>query len=838
MRPTIYLFSDPCSFSLYLLESLLSSLCNVVIFSSAKKDWEDLTLNINRTVGLKFELQKNYKKYQSPNYFLIVDASKGSANEVVDKAETLSITLKTKGFVVILNRGIQSITTLPSDAVGVISLNNLYGPRMELNGEDRISQVIKSAVNNEKIKISERETLTPVYMGDAAKLITKWLFSFGPYGEATSVSSNNLLVTNICQIIKRTYPNFNYRVVQEAPENNFRNKEKTYLLEKRDNKLLEETLLWLKRNFTTRVVSQENKLKIGFGSKVLIAVMVLAAAPFVFILMSAFLLLVSGKTLISENFNTTKILVKTSYFFSNVANKESGMLSSIPVVEQLYKPAVVFSYVLKNTNAAGLRGLDLIDELSALSDNILGGKEYDLGGAQERIVSDLGYIGTTISFIEGELKNYPNLNKKINFGPAKKIISNARKIVSSMEEILGAKKTKTYLVLFQNNMELRPTGGFIGSFALATFNSGGLGEISVQDVYSADGQLKGHVEPPMPINKYLKEANWFLRDSNWDMNFPVSAERAEWFLDKEIDVAVDGVIAIDLNVIKDVLEMVGPVYLNDYQTQVSYENFYEKIQSEVEGNFFPGSIKKAGFITALSRELINTLVLNKENNKVKLAKILYNNLEKRHIQIYLHNNLVKEALGNLNWDGAFSFPSCVGNCYSDTLGVVEANLGVNKANYYIEREYNLSVDLKEGAVVKNLSINYKNNANLAMGEKGIYKNYFRLIVPPDSTVESIKVGEAYTPPDEEMVSGRKEIGFYFELSPGQTKTVNIKWQNSQFLKFNATGQYLIYIRKQAGVPSEPITVLFNNFTGVDLNIEPGYTNLFGKDIYSKVSWKK
>ena len=95
------------------------------------------------------------------------------------------------------------------------------------------------------------------------------------------------------------------------------------------------------------------------------------------------------------------------------------MLSSIPVVEQLYKPAVVFSYVLKNTNAAGLRGLDLIDELSALSDNILGGKEYDLGGAQERIVSDLGYIGTTISFIEGELKNYPNLNKKINFGPAK-----------------------------------------------------------------------------------------------------------------------------------------------------------------------------------------------------------------------------------------------------------------------------------------------------------------------------------------------------------------------------------------------------------------------------------
>ena len=70
---------------------------------------------------------------------------------------------------------------------------------------------------------------------------------------------------------------------------------------------------------------------------------------------------------------------------------------------------------------------------------------------------------------------------------------------------------------------------------------------------------------------------------------------------------------------------------------------------------FSGINQKAGFITALSRELINTLVLNKENNKVKLAKILYNNLEKRHIQIYLHNNLVKEALGNLNWTGLSVF---------------------------------------------------------------------------------------------------------------------------------------------------------------------------------------
>ena len=68
-------------------------------------------------------------------------------------------------------------------------------------------------------------------------------------------------------------------------------------------------------------------------------------------------------------------------------------------------------------------------------------------------------------------------------------------------------------------MELRPTGGFIGSYAIMTFDKGRLAEIVVNDVYTADGQLKGHVDPPEPIRKYLGEGGWFLRDSNWDPDF-------------------------------------------------------------------------------------------------------------------------------------------------------------------------------------------------------------------------------------------------------------------------------------------------------------------------------
>lgn len=829
MRPTVFLFSEPCTFSLYVLENLLTNLCRVVVFSNGASVWQKLTSHIAKTSYLIFDSQKNYTKYPRPDYFLMVNFLDTS----------LFKTLNSKGFVIVPEKNYQEVGIELPETVGVISLDNLFGPRMELDERSRISQVIGSAVRKEKIKVFEEEKISPVYMGSAAKLIVKWLFSFGPYGEATSISSSKVNLVDVCQNIEKIYPEFKYQVIHERINNPTFGKKKTYLLDRSDNKLLEETLLWFKKNALPKVVPRKLKTrKSGLTKALIIILSATLVTPFAFILIAIFLLFVSGKMASSENFNSAKFFINTSYVVSNIANKESGALTNVPILDRLYTPASSLSYIIKNASIVGSRAFDLAGEIYFLTDNILGEGEYNLKETQEKIVSNLSYMETTLSFIESEAKNYPNLYKRADFTQIKKLITNAGKFAQSLPDLLGVDKTKTYLVLFQNNMELRPTGGFIGSFALVSFGSGKLDEVSVQDVYSADGQLKGHVEPPQPIKKYLNQANWFLRDSNWDPNFPVSAERAEWFLDKEIDIPVDGVIAIDLNVIKDILEAIGPIYLSDYQTSVTYDNFYEKTQSEADRNFFPGSTKKANFITALAKEMTNTLVLNKDESKVKLAKIIYNNLEARHIQIFLHNNLAKEAITDLNWDGAFNYPSCSGNCFSDLLSLVEANLGVNKSNYYIERKYNVSVDLGEGIIKKNLSITYKNNADLAMGNSGVYKTYLRLVVPLNSVIEFIKVGDNLLQPDIETVAGRKEMGFYFELLPGQTKTVNISWQAVQSLSLNRAGEYLMYIRKQAGISAEPITTSYNAPSGVDLKVEPDYNTLFAKDIYSKVTWKK
>ena len=155
------------------------------------------------------------------------------------------------------------------------------------------------------------------------------------------------------------------------------------------------------------------------------------------------------------------------------------------------------------------------------------------------------------------------------------------KISQRLPYLLGNDKTKTYLILFQNNMELRPTGGFIGSFSLVKFSKGKMVDMPVYDVYTADGQLKGYVEPPTPIRDFLGEANWFLRDSNWDPDFAISAQRAEWFLNKELEIGVDGVVGIDLEIIRSLIKIVGPIKLIDFNQTIDENNMNDVIQKEV-----------------------------------------------------------------------------------------------------------------------------------------------------------------------------------------------------------------------------------------------------------------
>jgi hypothetical protein len=355
-------------------------------------------------------------------------------------------------------------------------------------------------------------------------------------------------------------------------------------------------------------------------------------------------------------------------------------------------------------------------------------------------------------------------------------------------------------------MELRPTGGFIGSYGLLTFNSGRLSDFGVSDVYSADGQLKGHVEPPAPIKIHLGEENWWLRDSNWDPDFPTSAKRAEWFLDKEIDKQVDGVFSIDLAPIREILKITGPIFLPDYNLKIDSENLYEETQSEAQDNFFPGAHNKASFLTALSRSLLGELESISYKQKVSTLLSFYKNLEERHIQLFLHEGESQNSISLLGWDGSVSSKECGDGCYSDMLGVVEANVGFNKANYFIKRNATLEVKLYPEKITRKLTFILTDTANPGLGISGRYVSYVRFLVPGDSTNLTIKSISGQNSEslltDVVDIKGRKEVGVLVEVLPGQKKEISFEWASN--FEDKQPSSYGMYLRKQAGIDGYPI----------------------------------
>ncbi|MDP3994820.1 MAG: DUF4012 domain-containing protein, partial [bacterium] len=621
------------------------------------------------------------------------------------------------------------------------------------------------------------------------------------------------------------------------------------------------TVEWFLKK-TTSPGKPVNKEK-SFSKKRIVLALCVLFAVFVFpifLLIASPLSLLQAKRFVEEGkIDTAKRFLEISATTSLLAEGQFILYSKIPLVGNIYTQGVNMARTLNNISSIGTEGTSLLKESSMLAINALEGNDYDVSDYSNKLALRLSSIYEGLAFLESEMNAVDGFWKKSmlkilqdnglkNVGEIKSLVLSGKLFLDNLPSVLGTDGKKTYLVLLQNNMELRPTGGFIGSFALVTLDMGKVSDITIQDVYSADGQMKGYVKPPDPIRDYLNEESWFLRDSNWDPDFPTSASRAEWFLDKEIDVSVDGVISVDLEPVKNLLGIYGPLLLNDYNVTLDENNFYEKTQTEAEKEFFPGSYRKSGFLTAVARGLTDKLVNPNDENSLNIMKIFYKNLNRKHIQIFLHDKKAQSAISDMGWDGSVEHPNCTGNCYSDWFGLVEANLGVNKSNYYIERSHLLDVSLLENMVVKkSLVTKYRNSANSELGPGAVYRTYTRLMVSPEAEIESVYLvnGESKESLrfDTVLVSGRKEIGFFMEIPPGGERFLHVDWSNETGLNKDDKGQYGMLWRKQPGVGDDPIQISFDfkplTFDGQDGYNAKRYTEyntLLSRDFVSRIFW--
>lgn len=144
---------------------------------------------------------------------------------------------------------------------------------------------------------------------------------------------------------------------------------------------------------------------------------------------------------------------------------------------------------------------------------------------------------------------------------AQSAASSAAQAMQLAPQMLGADKKRTYLLIFQNNAEVRSTGGLPGAFAILEANKG---KLTFVKQGSATTDIPQYDEPFVRLTKDERQVYGQLmgkdfRDVNFTPDFPRTAEIARAMIKDKLDIQVDGVLSIDPVALGFLLEGTGPI---------------------------------------------------------------------------------------------------------------------------------------------------------------------------------------------------------------------------------------------------------------------------------------
>lgn len=396
---------------------------------------------------------------------------------------------------------------------------------------------------------------------------------------------------------------------------------------------------------------------------------------------------------------------------------------------------------------------------------------------------------------------------------ATEMIANSRPLMESAPYLLGIEEPRTYLLLFQNDKELRPTGGFLTAYSIIEVENGKINPVSSNDIYNLDAKYRPVIDAPKPVVDYIggiynASDNFRLRDMNWNPDFE---ESMKFFLE-EADKAglpdVDGVIAVDTNIAVSLLNVIGPIGVpgfGNFSTeivaecdcpQVIYElESYADNEGPVVWDPVSGEIVFAPANYYNRKDIVGPLMTSMMTNalgqpKEKMPALFeagWNSLINKHVLLYMLDEKSQNGIRSFGIGGHMR------EFDGDYLHVNDANLGGRKSNLYVTQEVQQDIEIQgDGSIIKTLTITYKNPKEHDGWLNSVLPNWTRVYVPKGSELIEVEGFEDNAEPYEEL--GKTVFSGGFELRPQGVKEVVIKYK----LPFKATDEYEILVQKQPG----------------------------------------
>lgn len=179
-------------------------------------------------------------------------------------------------------------------------------------------------------------------------------------------------------------------------------------------------------------------------------------------------------------------------------------------------------------------------------------------------------------------------------------VTTANRVVQLAPAMLGNDGERNYLLLFQNNAELRAGGGIPGAVALLQTDDGA---IHLQNQTSG-GSFGPYAQPILPLTPdttglYGSITGKYMQDVTLTPRFDVSAKLARAMWKQKFGEQVDGVLAMDPVTLSYILKATGPVKLPTGDTLTS-DNAVKLLLSDVYAKYPDPVVQDAFFASAAS----------------------------------------------------------------------------------------------------------------------------------------------------------------------------------------------------------------------------------------------
>jgi hypothetical protein len=436
---------------------------------------------------------------------------------------------------------------------------------------------------------------------------------------------------------------------------------------------------------------------------------------------------------------------------------------------------------------------------------------------------------------------------------------------------MGVGDQKNYLLIAQNEDELRPTGGFISGAGLLEIKDGSISSLTFEDGNHIDDlENKPYDPPPRPLLDFMLSELFLFRDANFWPDFPTSAEQAMALYSYSKEVPLDGAVAIDQNFLIFLLQAVGPIYSSDLDLQVNAQNLIDELRSAWEPDEDADRSwlrTRKDFMGPLANALMTKLISDFGSiDLLNLANSLLSAADQRHLQIYVQDPDAAAILADLGWNGQQIFEET-----TDYLQIIDTNMGFNKVNAVVDREIDYKVKLNEdGTAEAVVTITYSHDGQPGEEEchQGLhaydpsritynvmvndcYWNYLRVYAPGDSSLIS---ASSHPIAAESLLSNRPWDGVlmassnssdlftsfetFLKIHPGEEVAAKIEYGLPKgIIKKTEEGfRYSLLVQKQAGTAANPLGVRITAPPGLTLlSSSPESDAIHGDELYFETS---